>query len=70
MMVRACMHGTCGSPGISLCRASQQQHGEWQNQPKLICPPKSTYLNETQIHPIINWVKWVLTQLTLIFIGF
>ena len=29
----------------------------WQNQ------PKPTHLNETQIHPIINWVKWVLTQL-------
>ena len=35
----------------------------WQNQPKLICPPKPTHLNETQTHPIINWVKWVLTQL-------
>ena len=26
-------------------------------------PPKPAYLNETQTHPIINWVKWVLTQL-------
>ena len=33
-------------------------------------PSKPTNLNETQTHPIINWVKWVLTQLTLMFIGF
>ena len=26
-------------------------------------PPKPAYLNETQTHPIINLVKWVLTQL-------
>ena len=32
----------------------------WQNQPKLICPPKPTYLNKTQTYPIVNWVKWVL----------
>ena len=25
--------------------------------------PKATHLNETQTHQIINWVKWVLTQL-------
>ena len=30
---------------------------------KSICPPKPAYLNETQTHPIINWVKWVLTKL-------
>ena len=37
-----------------------------QNQPKPICLLKPTHLNETQTHPIINWVKWVLTQLNLI----
>ena len=37
--------------------------------PNLFAHP-NTYLNETQIHPIINWVKWVLTQLTLMFTGF
>ena len=28
-----------------------------------------THLNETQTHPIINWVKWVLTQLNPISIN-
>ena len=37
-----------------------------QNQLKPICPPKPIHLNETQTHPIINWVKWVLTQLNSI----
>ena len=37
-----------------------------ENQLKLICPPKLTHLNNTQTHQIINWAKWVLTQLDLI----
>ena len=39
----------------------------WQNHPIPIYPLKPTYLNKTQTHPIINWVKWVLTQLNSIY---
>ena len=34
----------------------------WQNQLKPICLLKLTHLNKIQTYPIINWVKWVLTQ--------
>ena len=34
----------------------------WQNQPMPIFPHKPTNLNTTETHPIINWVKWVVTQ--------
>ena len=38
----------------------------WQNQPTPIFPRKPTNLNTTYTHPIINWVKLVVTQLDTI----